>query len=139
MSRYKGRCDIFFGVEHRLRKEETEEELNKEAKEGWRLAANAAGIIDERAGIEDQKHSSGGVFVAVDSNLGVVVGETEGAVTSNPGNEGRITKAWVKCAWVHEFFSILGAYGGMVPKKRSHFGGGAEESQSHSTSMARGM
>ena len=38
---------------------------------------------------------SGGLFVAVDSKLGVVVGEEEGPVASIPGNEGRITQAWV--------------------------------------------
>ena len=59
MRRYKGRCDIFFGIEHRLRKEEMEEQKNKEAKEGWRLAADAA---DENAGTDDRKHTSGGVF-----------------------------------------------------------------------------
>ena len=32
LRRYKGKCDIFFGVEHRLRKQEMEEQLNKEAK-----------------------------------------------------------------------------------------------------------
>ena len=37
--RYKGTFDIFFGIEHRLRKEEMEEQFNKEAKEGWRFAA----------------------------------------------------------------------------------------------------
>ena len=34
MRRYKGKCDIFFGIEHRLRKVEMEEQFNKEAKEG---------------------------------------------------------------------------------------------------------
>ena len=48
-----------------------------------------------RAGSEDQKHSSGGVFVAVDSNLGAVIGEKEGAVMSIPGNEGRVAQVWV--------------------------------------------
>ena len=47
-----------------------EEHLNKVAKEGWRFAADAARITDERASSEDQKHTSGGVLVAVDSNLG---------------------------------------------------------------------
>ena len=75
LRRYKGRCDIFFGTEHRLRKEEMEEQFNREAKEGWRCAADAARITDETAGSEDRKHTSGGVFVAVDSNLGAVVGE----------------------------------------------------------------
>ena len=77
MRRYRGKCDIFFGIEHRLRKEEMEEQFNKEAKEGWRFPADAARITDERAGIGDQKHTSGGVFVAVDSNLGAVAGAEE--------------------------------------------------------------
>ena len=34
--------------------------------------------------------------MAVDSNLGAVVGEKEGAVMSIPGNEGRIVQVWVK-------------------------------------------
>ena len=74
MTRHRGKCDIFFGSEHRLRKEEMEEQFDKEAKEGWRFAAGAARITDERAGSEDQKHTSGGVFVAVHSNLGAVFG-----------------------------------------------------------------
>ena len=54
-----------------------EEQFNKEAKEGWRLAADAPRITDDRAGSEDQKHTSGGVLDAVDSNLGAVIGEKE--------------------------------------------------------------
>ena len=41
------------------------------------MRADAARITDERAGSENQKQTSGGVFVAVDSNLGAVVGEKE--------------------------------------------------------------
>ena len=41
-----------------MRKEEIEE-----------FAADAARITDETAGSEDRKHTSGGVFIAVDSNL----------------------------------------------------------------------
>ena len=78
MRRHKGKCDVLFGMEHRLRKEEMEEQFNKEAKEGWRFAADAARITDERANSEDRKHASGGVFVAIDSNLGTVVGAEEG-------------------------------------------------------------
>ena len=55
MMRYKGKCDIFFGIEHRLRKEEMEEQFNKEAKEGWRFAASAARITEETTGSEDRK------------------------------------------------------------------------------------
>ena len=73
MRRYKGKCDIFFGIEHRLRKEEMEEQLHK-AKDGWKFAVSAARITEETTGDEDRKHTSGGVFVAVDSNLGAVVG-----------------------------------------------------------------
>ena len=95
MRRFRGTFDIFLGIEHRLRKEEMEEQLNKDAKEGWKFAADAARITDERASSEDQKHTSGGVFVAVDSNLGAVVGGKEGAVMSIPGNEGGIARVWV--------------------------------------------
>ena len=107
MRRYKGKCDIFFWIEHRMRKEEMEEQFNKEAKEEWIFAADAARITDEEAGIEDHKHTSGGVFVAVDSNLGAVVGQKEGAVTSIPGNEGRIAQVWVN---VRGGMSICAAY-----------------------------
>ena len=54
MRRYKGKCDIFFGIEHRLRTAEMEEQFIKEAKEGWSFAANAARITDETTGSEDR-------------------------------------------------------------------------------------
>ena len=54
MRRYKGKCDVFFGIEHRLKKEETEVQFNREAKEGWRFAADAARITDGTAGSEDR-------------------------------------------------------------------------------------
>ena len=44
---YKDTFDIFFGMEHRSRKEEMEEQFNKEAKEGWRFAASAARLTEE--------------------------------------------------------------------------------------------
>ena len=55
----------------------------------------AARITDENAKSEDHRHTSGGVFVAVDSILGAVAGTEEGAVESIPGNEGRIAQTWV--------------------------------------------
>ena len=82
MRRHRGKCEIFFGIEHRLEKEEMEEQFNSEAKEGWRFAADAARITDERASSEDRKHTSGGVFIAVDGNLGAVVGERESSGTN---------------------------------------------------------
>ena len=33
---------LFWGIKHRLKKEEMEEQFNSEAKEGWRCAADAA-------------------------------------------------------------------------------------------------
>ena len=106
MRRYKGTFDVFFGIEHRLRKEEMEEQFNREAKEGWRFAADAATITDERASSEDRTHTSGGVFVAIDSNLGAVVGAEEGAMESIPGNEGRIAQAWVNVRGGLRIFSV---------------------------------
>ena len=50
------RCDIFFGMEHTLRKEEMEEQFNKEAKQGRRFAADAAIISDGIVSSEDRKH-----------------------------------------------------------------------------------
>ena len=65
-------------IEHRLRKAEMEEQFKKKAKEGLRFAADAARIADESASCENRKHPSGGVFVAVDSNQGTVIGTEEG-------------------------------------------------------------
>ena len=85
MTRYKGKCNVFLGTEHRLRKETMWEQFNREAKEGWRFATSAARITEEMAGDEDRKHRSGGVLVAIDSNPGAVVGAEEGATQSIPG------------------------------------------------------
>ena len=93
MRRYNGTFDILFGVDHRMRKVEMEEQFNKETKRGWRFATVSARYTDENVSSEDRKHTSGGVFVANDSNLGAAVGKEERAVTSIPGNEGRIVQA----------------------------------------------
>ena len=39
VTRNRGTFDVFFGIDHRMRKEEKEEQFNKESKQGWRLAA----------------------------------------------------------------------------------------------------
>ena len=106
--RYKGTFDIFLGIEQRLRKEEMEEQFNNEAKEGWRFAASAARNTEaeETAGDEDRKHIPGGVAVAIDSNLGTVLGREGGAIESIPGNEGRIAKAWVNVRGGLRIFSV---------------------------------
>ena len=93
-----------------------EEQFKREAKEGWRFAASAARITEEMAGDEDRKHTSGRVFVAVDSNLGAVVGAEEGALESIPGNEGRIAQGERKRRTAC-LLSLLLAFRAMVVKK----------------------
>ena len=58
MRRYRGTFDIFFGVEHRIKKEAMEVQFNKEAKQGWRFAADAARITDENASSEDSQSTA---------------------------------------------------------------------------------
>ena len=70
-----------------MSKEEMEEQFNKEATQGGRFAADAARISDDNASSGDRTHTSVEVFAAVDSNLGAVIGNKEGAVESIPGNE----------------------------------------------------
>ena len=41
MDRYRGTCDIFFGIEHRLKEEEMAEKLNKQTKTGWSIPPDA--------------------------------------------------------------------------------------------------
>ena len=98
------------------------QQFNREAKEGWRFAADAARITDENASSEDGKHMSGGVFVAVDNNLGAVIGKEEAAVECISVNEGRTTQVWVNNREGVRFFCILLALGrsdrGMMPAWR---------------------
>ena len=94
-----------------------EEQFNREAKEGWRFAADVARITDERASNEDRTRTSGGVFVAIDSNSGVVVGAEEGTIESIPGNEGRIAQAWLNVRGkIAYLLSLLLAFRGVVVK-----------------------
>ena len=116
MRRYTGKCEISFGIEHGLRKEEMEEQFNREAKEGWRFAANAARITNERASSDHRKHTSGGVFIAADSNLGTVVGEREGAVASIPGNKGVESPSWVNVRGMRVFSVYFWHSEGWTPR-----------------------
>ena len=52
VDRYKGTYDIIFGIEHRMGKDDMKGKFNKEAKQGWRPAADAARITDEGAGLQ---------------------------------------------------------------------------------------
>ena len=69
----KVRCTVLHG----WRSSSTETPRN----DGY-FAPVTARISDEKAGIEDRKRTSGGVFVAVDCKLGAVVGTEDGAVES---------------------------------------------------------
>ena len=95
-----------FRVSAQIEEEEMEEQFNREAHEGWRFAADAARITDRRTGNEDRKHTSGGVFAAVDSSLRAVVGAEEWAIDSVPGNEGRIAQAWENARGCLRVFSM---------------------------------
>ena len=54
-----------------------EEHLNKGSKPGLRFAADSARITNENASSEDRKHTSGGVFVAINSKLEAVIDKEE--------------------------------------------------------------
>ena len=73
MERYRSTCDIFFGIEHRLRRYDMEDKFNKKAKQGWRFAADAPVHTNESASSVDCKHTSGGVSLAIDISFGSVV------------------------------------------------------------------
>ena len=114
--------------------------FKREAKEGWRLAAGAARVTDERASSDDRKHTLGGVFVAVDSNLGTVVGEEEVCSDISPRQRGWNHPGLGNCARVYAgIFGILLVLRRMDPEERSPAGGSFEASQSHQTSMASGV
>ena len=116
-----------------------EEQLNKEAKEGWRCAAVEARINDERTSSKDNKHTLGGVFVAVDSNLGAVVGEKE------QWHQFQATRAESPRLFVNVRggMRVLSVYfwhsEGWTPRNEALLEGSVEASQSHHTSMAGGM
>ena len=76
MRRYNGKCDILYGIEHRLREGGNGGTVQQRSQGRTETcnAVDAARITNDRASSEDPKHTSGGVFVAVDSNLGAVVG-----------------------------------------------------------------
>ena len=78
MRRYNGKCDIFFGKELRGRRKWRNSSIKRLMKDEG-LQRMQRELLMETTGSEDRKHMSGGVFVAVDSNLGAVVGAEEGS------------------------------------------------------------
>ena len=78
-----------------------EEQFNEKGQAGWTFAADAAIITDETADSEDRKHTLGDVSIAVESNLGPVVGEKEGAVAMRVESPrpGKMRRQLSVCGW----------------------------------------
>ena len=83
-----------------MMKEEVEEQFNR----GQTRMEICCGRGKDHS--EDRKHTSGEVFVAVDSNLVSISGKEGGALESIPGNEGRIAQAWVSVRGGLRVFSV---------------------------------
>ena len=92
MEKYKGTSDIFLAIEHNMRKEEMEDQFNKAVTQGWRFTADAAKITSDNASREDCKHTSGGVLVAIDGDLGVVVDKQRSSCLLMEMNEESLTR-----------------------------------------------
>ena len=96
MKRYKGKCDIFFGIEHRLRKPRKDGDLQ--------LTQQESPMKEQAVRIESiHQEESLWQLTAV---VGAVVGVEEAATDSISGNEGRIAQAWVN--WRRRFACFLG-------------------------------
>ena len=108
---HKCTFDIF-EIEHRMKKVELEEQFNKEVKQGWRFAADAANS-------EDCNHTSDGVFVTIDSDLGDVVDKEEGAVMScrSQGTKDESPKRGLMSEEVYGFRRVLLAFRRMDTEK----------------------
>ena len=94
MRRYKGKCDIFFRIEHRLRRKWRSSSTKRPSKDGGLQLTRQESPTKKQAVRIVSTHQEE-FCVAVDSNLGAVVGVEEGAIDSIPGNEGRIAQTWV--------------------------------------------
>ena len=88
-----------------------EEQLNKEAKEGWRFAGDAARITDERASSEDWKniHQEVSLWQRA-ATWELLLEEKKDQLRLSQENEGKL---WMDA----NVCSILLAHGGMVPRK----------------------
>ena len=101
---------------------------------------DAARTTDENAGSGDCKHTSGGVFVAIDNDLGAVIDREEGVVMSIPGSSGSNVQTWVKCRrkW-SGFCRVLLAFGTMDAEEWGLGGSSGQPSENHQASVADGL
>ena len=89
-----GTFDIFFGIEHKMKKEKWRStSTTKRSKDGDLQLTLQESPMRMQAVKIASSHREG--FIAIDNNLGAVIGKEERTVESIPGNEGRIAKAWV--------------------------------------------
>ena len=93
IERYTGNVDVFFGIEHRMKGEEAEKQFNKLANSSLKIAVDEARDTEESKGEENTKHTSGGVFIAIDGARSSVVHKEEGAMRAIPCNGGRLFQA----------------------------------------------
>ena len=107
MRRYNGTFEIFFEIGHRMRRKEMEEQFNKEARDGGLQQTRQGSLTrGQAARIAHTRREVYIVFVVVDGNFGAVFGKEEGAVTSIPGNEGRIAQACVNATGSLRVFAL---------------------------------
>ena len=102
MKRSRSTFDIFFGIKHRMRREEMEERFIKEAKQGWRFAADAEGSPTQKQAVRITSTRREEFFWRSTAEIG----KEDGAVTLIPGNEGRIAQAWVNARECMPVFSL---------------------------------
>ena len=66
---WNGTFDIFFEIEYRTRREEKEVRFNKRGQARMQVCSRRSKNHRRECTSEDRKHTSGGAFVAIDSNL----------------------------------------------------------------------
>ena len=90
-----------------MKGEEAEKQFNKLAKSNLKIAVDEARDTEESKGEENTKHTSGGVFIAIDGARSSVVHKEEGAMRAIPCNGGRLLQAWITVkAGLQAFFDI---------------------------------
>ena len=66
IEQYREDIDVFFGIEHRIKGEEAEQQFNHVAKKNLKRAVSEARETKRSKRQEDKKPTSGGVFIAMD-------------------------------------------------------------------------
>ena len=131
---------IFFGIEHRTRRKEMEEQFSRETKQAWKFAADVAVITNDNAGREDCKHASSGVFVAINNDLGADTDKETSCVRILFGNEGRILQAWVIVRGGMRVFAVYFWYSeGWTPRNEGFMEAVVETDENRLTSVADGV